>query len=242
MKTNKRVVITSLVSVIALAGWYAKHSGVTKVKQLEPAVSMINSNSLNVNQALSKTSGASVAVTAFTNVKPQPDQLKLLETTELLKQLNQIHVIQKKVFKSEAELEIIKSFISSRSRLQSLVTLFTNRQLLIETSSADQSAAVDVLIEASKSESAQYAEELILEIIRDSRIENENEIPAVRESLAGIKAELMYHAVRIDNRTVQNSISGPVTQKIWNNVQQAQADNVSESQLERQAQVAQQSR
>ncbi len=242
MKTNKRVAIISLVSVIAVAGWYAKNSEVTKVKERKPAASVVNLNSLEVNQAPSKTTGALIATTAVTTATPQPDQQRLLQTAALVKQLNQIYAIQKKVFKSEVELEVVKSFINSRSKLQSLVTLLTNRQSLIETSSADRSAAVDVLIEASKAESAQYAEELILEIIRDSKIENKNEIPSVRESLAGIKAELMYHAVRIDNRTVQNSVSGPVTQKIWENVQQAQADNVSESQLERRAQVAQQSR
>ena len=175
-------------------------------------------------------------------IKTNAESIRPREVVELSKHLVQIKLIQKKVFKNDAELNLVESFINSRPRLQSLAALLTRREELIETNSADHSNAVDVLIAASQSGDSQYAEELILEIIRDGKIENENEHPTVRQSLAGIKAELMYHAVRIDNRTVQNSISGPVTQKIWDNVQQAQADNVTASQLERRAQVAQQSR
>lgn len=234
MNTNKFFIATGLVSVLVAAGWYTQHTALTKVKKTERAVSSFET----------KTNSKAVAAnpTVAAEIKTNAESIRPREVVELSKHLVQIKLIQKKVFKNDAELNVVESFINSRPRLQSLAALLTNRDVLLDMNSADHSNAVDVLIAASQSGNTQYAEELILEIIRDGKIENENENQTVRQNLAGIKAELMYHAVRIDNRTVQNSISGPVTQKIWDNVQQAQADNVTASQLERRAQVAQQSR
>ncbi len=234
MNTNKFFIATGLVSVLVAAGWYTQHTTLAKVKKTERAVSSFETKT--------NSKAAAVYTTVAAEIKTNAESIRPREVVELSKHLMQIKLIQKKVFKNDAELTVVKSFINSRQRLQSLAALLTRREALIEANSADHSNAVDVLIAASQSGDSQYAEELILEIIRDGKIENENEHPTVRQNLAGIKAELMYHAVRIDNRTVQNSISGPATQKIWDNVQQAQADNVTESQLERRAQIAQQSR
>ena len=97
---------------------------------------------------------------------------------------------------------------------------------------------MDILLEAAKSADYKIAEELILTVIQDNQVEDPSTNKVMRETLAGIKAELMYSAAFIEKRTVQNSIPGPVTQKIWDNVQQAHVDNLIDSENERRMTLA----
>ncbi len=160
----------------------------------------------------------------------------------LVKDLQQLKAIKAKVFRNAFEENTVKEFIQSPEKLQSLVLFLTDTKSLSLTSVEIHQSAVDTLLEAAKSADHIIAEELILSVIQDKQVEDPGANKFMRETLAGIKAELMYSAAFIEKQTVQNSIPGPITQKIWDNVQQAHADNVTASENERRMTLATKSR
>jgi hypothetical protein len=99
----------------------------------------------------------------------------------------------------------------------------------------EQDVAIDLLIEALQGGDQQAAKAVIGEIVSDNQVEDTKLPTDVREQLAGIKAEVIYHytAYRPEEvGQVSSSLPGPVSRKIWNNVTEAQKNNLAESQAE----------
>lgn len=98
-----------------------------------------------------------------------------------------------------------------------------------------QNSAMDALLEALKSGNQAAAHTAITELILDPQVEDPALPMPIRKTLAGIKAELLYHATALDpqgfSRVVSN-LPGPVSGQIWKNVQERQDDNVAESRAE----------
>ena len=218
MKNNNYKVGLVFSSVLIFAaGWilfestFAKNSSKTEISNFAPDI-IITSKALSI--PLVKQVAGQVA-------KPEAKPVVFIDTTlenrlqPLIKDLQQLKAIKAKVFRTAAEENTIKEFIHNPDKLQSLVMLLTDTKSLSVTTAENHQSAVDILLEAAKSADSKIAEELILVVIQDKQVEDTSTNKVMRESLASIKAELMYNATSIDKQTVQNSIPGPVSQKIW---------------------------
>jgi hypothetical protein len=102
---------------------------------------------------------------------------------------------------------------------------------------AAENAALDLLLESFQRGDRATSLEVIQSLIQDQQVENGQLPQSIRETLAGIKGELLYNAVALAPQefksTVQN-LPGPVSQRIWQNVQEKHRQNLAESQLEAQ--------
>ncbi len=98
---------------------------------------------------------------------------------------------------------------------------------------AQQSAALDFLLEALTSKEGNQAAEMALrEIIVDDQIETDKLDIDSRKNLAGVKAEVLYQWTSLDpGRTseIRGWLPGPVSEKIWRNVTDTQQRNLRES-------------
>ncbi len=232
MKQNKTSLVVGTVIILG-SGWmhYASTSAVSGVivessvaKKIEVTIPK-QPQQIAQSEALQITEKPQIA-------RPQVQQREK-ELQPLITQLKQLRLIKTKVFRSEAEETTMKAFIKNPDNLQSLISLLTDTTSLQATSQAEHQAAVDILLEAAKTGNAKFAEESILAVIGDRQVEDQNNTKAVRELHAGIKAELMYGAAFIDQQTIQNYVPGPVSQRIWDNVQAAHAENVTDSENQR---------
>jgi len=99
----------------------------------------------------------------------------------------------------------------------------------------NQNIAIDMLIEALKEGNEQAATDAIWDQIRDGQVEDSSLPVKERQVLAGIKGELLYHATALRPDTFQDvemDLPGPISQKIWKNVQAQHQSNLEGSQAE----------
>lgn len=96
---------------------------------------------------------------------------------------------------------------------------------------AGQDAAVDLLLEAVKGGDKQAAAEALTEVVEDAQVESSALAQPIREQLAGIKGEVLYHWSALDpsqSAHIASRLPGPVSQRIWQNVRNKQASNQNE--------------
>lgn len=139
--------------------------------------------------------------------------------------------IRSKVFLSDEEQKEQRRLINDVSLLRALGLRLTEASLAPSVT-ASQDAAVDLLIEALKNGDKAMASEVAKAVIEDPAVESATTDRSVRENLAGIKAEVLYHwaALMPDETTnIERSLPGPVSQKIWANVTHRHASNAAES-------------
>lgn len=241
----KRRISNSIVvtGIIALTGWVLIHPAQFKKQQLENSanakteIGIVNrkpSHQLNTNLKLSAQSPS-----ALKNKILPEDQVNIENVTQTLHHFKKI---QSKTFKFPSEENEIQLLIKDEKKLTELANFLKSAEAINKTSNSEHAAAVDILLEALKNGNSKLAEELILNIIHDAQIENSNIESTTRLALAGTKAELMYHSTSIDQRRIENSLPGPISQKIWDNVQQAQAENLATSEKELHMDIAERSK
>lgn len=138
-----------------------------------------------------------------------------------------------KVFLTEQEKAERNRLLHDASLLRALGLRLTEASLAPSVT-ASQDAAVDLLIEALKSGDNEMASQVAKSVVEDSQVENTSLERGVRENLAGIKAEVLYHwaAMSPDSAGIERYLPGPVSQKIWANVNRRHASNTAESNAE----------
>ena len=95
-----------------------------------------------------------------------------------------------------------------------------------------QNIAIDLLFESLKSESRDAAIQVLTAVVADASIENTERSPSERQTLAGVKAEVLYNWSSQEpssDSAIAGILPGPVSQKIWANVKSRQDNNVAES-------------
>ena len=100
---------------------------------------------------------------------------------------------------------------------------------------SQQMTALDVLFDAMNSKSADLAEKVLASVVEDRAIEDESLDTKRRQALAEVKAEVLYRWSAAEPEQVDQIVGllpGPVSQKIWGNVIETQAQNAAESLLE----------
>lgn len=157
-----------------------------------------------------------------------PSELKPFENKT---ELAEFKILKQKVFLTEEEKAQRKDFLQDRILLENLRSLFkypAQYQDLEE----QQNVAVDLLLEAIKSGDADTARAVFKELIADPTIENKQLTPSQRQNLAGVKAEVLYQwsSLEPDRASeMQSALPGPVSQKIWKNIESQQQNNEAES-------------
>lgn len=139
--------------------------------------------------------------------------------------------LRAKVFLNENDEAERRRLLNDSSLLRALGLRLTEASLA-ESVMASQDAAVDFLIEAMKSGDKVLASEIARAVIEDPQVENASLERSVRENLAGLKAEVLYHwAAQMpdDAAGVERYLPGPVSQKIWSNVSRRHHSNTAES-------------
>ncbi len=156
-----------------------------------------------------------------------------LKPFENKKELNDYSLLRKKIFLTDKEKLQKQNFLKNEPFITRLKDLF-KAPSIYSNSEDQQNAAVDFLLDALNSENSTAAAEVLRSIIQDPSTENENLSMADRETLAGVKAEVLYKWTAqepLKASEIQQWLPGPVSQKIWKNVLAQQEMNQAESEL-----------
>ena len=126
-----------------------------------------------------------------------------------------------------------KNIISNRHFLLAAQNRLQDINFLKSTQfSLEQGLIVDALLAALADGDQQTAQQVITDVIKDGQVEDSNLPMQVRQRLAGVKAELLYQATSLQPERfvgIETQLPGPVSQKIWINVQSNQQRNLAES-------------
>ena len=153
------------------------------------------------------------------------------EYTEELKTYNRLNM---KPFLSQAEEQELESLIAHGGLLKTL------DQVLLKPAWSEQGVlmqdvAIDLLLTAARGPNAASAAAALRSVIEDRQVEDASVDVKTREQLAGLKAEVLYLWSAQSPEmaaSIQSWLPGPVSLKIWSNVQRMQRANQEESELE----------
>lgn len=123
-----------------------------------------------------------------------------------------------------------KSLITNVALIQEVGDLlnFAGQPLRATGLSELQNMAIELLFEARQSTAMAEAERVLRSVIEDEQVEDSELNADVRRSLAGVKAEVLYHwSVKDPSRLgeLKSWLPGSVSQKIWRGVMLAQNQN-----------------
>lgn len=198
-----------------------------EVAKIEKATALVKDNFARTSSVVSTTEEAR-AITV-----PSPEILKSFKD------------LQVKIFRNQEDEKKWKKLISDSKYILELSVYLKNLPKLDPKEFKDnQNAVLDLLVEALRGGDTVAAEQAILDVIKDAQIEDANVAQNSREFLAGVKAELLYQSSSVKPQLAgqfESLLPGPVSQKIWKNVQQQQADNLAISEAELQERVARRS-
>ncbi|MES2964039.1 MAG: hypothetical protein V4760_09125, partial [Bdellovibrionota bacterium] len=140
-------------------------------------------------------------------------------------QLKEFAKLKKKVFLDNDEKRRLSELTRDPAFLSSLAPVF---DISRERNDEEMNAAVDLLLDAATNEKSETAAAMLMGVIADPSIEN-TEIPEARRELAaGVKAEILFlwTAASPDRANhMASMLPGPVSQRLWENVLNAQDRN-----------------
>jgi len=177
-----------------------------------------------------------VPVAAPAATAPAPEQVKAVKPPpafEFQNELNHFAQLKAKVLPSPEERAEREALLKDRRLLLSLGQRLAKVPLM---ALGEQDVAIDLLVEALQNGDKEAAQEAIGAIVADAQVENTQLSIPVREQLAGIKAEVLYHWTAYEPSQasrVGSLLPGPASRKIWGNVIEAQKNNLAESAQER---------
>lgn len=148
---------------------------------------------------------------------------------EFQNELNSYAMLKTKVLPSADEKLQRESLLKNAALLRSLGQRLVKQPLM---SLGEQDVALDLLVEALTKGDHGEAAAAIGAIVADAQLEDPKLSMPVREQLAGIKAELLFHWTAYEPKQagqVAGMLPGPASKKIWDNVQEAQRNNLAAS-------------
>ena len=219
-------------ALVVIVGWWA--------------ISM--SRSLSPSETVVETDASSEVVAPVLTEKPVEGKLPATVPTqpekpatpppakpfEYANELSSYAELAAKVLMTEEEKARKNRLLSDAALLRALGLRLTEASV-DPSVTASQDLAVDLLVEALESGDQALASEVMKSVVEDPQVENKLLDRPVRENLAGIKAEVLYHwaAAQPDEAArIERSLPGPVSQKIWENVKSRHESNDAESQAE----------
>lgn len=173
------------------------------------------------------------------SVEPVPPPLEtpkpVLPTAipfEFQSELNTYADLKAKVLPSEEEKSARELLLKNANLLRSVGARLMRTPLL---PLGEQDIAIDLLFEALEKGDKSASAEALAAVVADGQVEDKKLPIPVREQLAGIKAEVLYHwmAVSPDQaRRLGSLLPGPASRRIWENVKEAHSQNLQTSQYE----------
>lgn len=189
-----------------------------------------------------KPSAEEVSEVKVVEIKKETGSATVLGSVPNPDTIEEFKTLQAKVFKTDQDRAQIKKVTQNSAYLYELSEYLRNVASVKNPEFREnQNIAIDILVEALKEGDSEAAKAALFEIIKDPQIENASLDMSVRESLAGVKADVLYQGSALKPELftqVESILPGPVSQKIWKNIQQKQAENFADSEAERQARVA----
>lgn len=199
--------------------------------------SVLGSDQRSVAAAVSETKAAQSG--GLTNTSQSIPLAVTLPKPEVFRDYKNIHL---KTFKTPQEEARQKEILSDYDYIKNLSLYLRSTGAMKNADfKINQDTAIDLLLESLKIGDAVAARSAILEIARDNQVENQNLELEIRETLAGVKGELIYHATALYPNSfteIPDLLPGPVSRKIWENVKEKQRLNHSESVTESRALTA----
>lgn len=231
MKT--KLVSAGVIVGVATSVWIAgQMSGFTKqptpalvrVPAATQATRMPSSAPRTLAEAGAKTKGDSTDAASASFKLTKLDERTRVELADLAS-------LSRKAFLSDDEKSRRQSHLRDSIFLQTVASILRSHDLDQETL-REQYQAIDLLLESRSALKSGEAANLLRAIVADAQVEDATLPRAVRENLAGIKAEVLYEwAAREPDvaREIPENLPGPASAKIWENVQDQLARNVAES-------------
>jgi hypothetical protein len=215
---------SALILILVVAAIMGKKPSETSIKaESVPASNAVPTKSPSAEAMIKKTIKNEVnKVLAIA-----PAHLTEAERLRLSKHLELFQELDVKVLMNPSEKERYVALLSDRD-IQALIkrTILTANTENIKL----QNSSVEFLVSAI--ESNVDVSQLMKEIISDSAIESTSAPQAQRQVQAELKAELIYSWSSNSPRQVQGIealLPGPVSQRIWSNIQYTHANNAEES-------------
>lgn len=142
--------------------------------------------------------------------------------------------LNRKALLTHSETDERRLLLNSRSVLEELGNLLSkpSKDPVVM---HEQDEAVDFLLDALQEGAVDVAAGVLGKVVQDGQIESSTLDSSVRSHLAGIKGEILYHWVALEphqEARVAALLPGPVSKKIWQNVQELHASNAEISQEE----------
>lgn len=164
------------------------------------------------------------------------ESLKKPVPTNLAKSLQSYQGLHAKTFLTADEEQEKNEMLRNPAFLEDLRGVLSDTSMMEDPEYEKlENAAMDLIVEALQYGDRQASLQVIQDIIQDPQVENPDLPQKVRETLAGIKGELLYHAVAFapgEFSNVESLLPGVVSQRIWRNVQAKHQQNLNESQIE----------
>ena len=149
-------------------------------------------------------------------------------------EINEYSKLKEKVILTDGEIAQKKRLVQDADLIASLADF-----LKMPTEAPDESGqydAIDLLFEARKASSVkEVAETVLRSLVEDPVVEDPDMDRETREDMAGLKAEVLFQWTSVDPAKaleVERLLPGPVSRRIWENVQEEQRMNLQESALE----------
>ena len=149
-------------------------------------------------------------------------------------EINEYAKLKEKVILTDGEIAQKKRLVQDPDLIAALADF-----LKMPTDAPDESGqydAIDLLFEARKAASVKdVAETVLRSLVEDPVVEDPDMDRETREDMAGLKAEVLFQWTSVDPTKaveVERLLPGPVSRRIWENVQEEQRMNLQESALE----------
>lgn len=226
---NKKIILViglSVISLTVLTFVFKKNQNLS-LSLKTAAVTRTTAAVQNPVTQKIETRNSDSAINANVEIAKLPD--------ESLKKLNNYISKKQKILMTDQEKQEKKKILDDQEFLAQLKSFLLNSQF----STADldimnqKNQALDLLLEANRLSTGEFATSLLKDIIEDNQIENTKLSMEGRQFFADMKAEILYEltsqSVDAETAQIEQLIRDPYTAKIWKNVQYAQEQNRLES-------------
>ncbi len=147
------------------------------------------------------------------------------------KELELYSLLHRKVFLSEGEQSEKADLLKNASLLRAMGERL-KKAALEPRAFFEQNDAITMVLEALRTGDSEVASEVLGDVVADKQVESTVLDRSSRESLAGVKAQVlfMWSALKPSEASaIARMLPGPVSQRIWNNVIDAQQANLAQS-------------
>lgn len=160
-------------------------------------------------------------------------KLAAVSSDDQAKKLERLQTLRAKVFLTPEEKQLRTQLLTNTEFVQGLKMILLSRDLSSETLER-QSMALDTLFATNGLSSSGVSNQVLMDIVKDTQVEDKTLSLEVRKNLGGIKAEVLnYLAIENGGQERRAELSallpGPATRAIFENVLQFQSRNLAES-------------